>query len=71
MESNADISVPLERVEWGEGGPPMEMCEHFGAFSGNSNMYGQFCQLEKGLLFIQFIYHPAIEFYTFSPNLYQ
>ncbi len=36
VESFADISVPPERVRWEGGSPPMEMCEHFDAFSGRS-----------------------------------
>ncbi len=37
VESAADISVPSERVRGeGGGGPPIEMCEHFDAFSGRS-----------------------------------
>ncbi len=33
VESAADISVPLERIRGEGGGPPIEMCEHFDAFS--------------------------------------
>ncbi len=36
VESAADISVLSERVRREGGGPPIEMCEHFDAFSGRS-----------------------------------
>ncbi len=36
VESPADISVLSEIIRVDRGGPPIERCEHFDAFSGRS-----------------------------------
>ncbi len=38
VESAADIPVPSEIVRVEGGGPPIEMCEYFDAFSGRSQL---------------------------------
>ncbi len=37
MESTKDIAGPSIRVRGKGGGPPMETCEHFAAFSGRNS----------------------------------